>query len=339
MIITVNGGVEPQDLGIVAMCENILYGLMGWENDPWIIFNRPEAYDAIVSSLQEFQDAGGKTIVDCSGMLVGRDAELLMNIASSAKIHIVASTGFGSQDCIPGHFVNPLSRRRQWRDKSQGKIEVNMPVPDADFLAGMFYDELTKGMVAPGMRHIKSKAGIVKAASSWEQITEIEELSLRGAALAAKRAGVAVITGGINQARRQMDIMLEEGLEPDRIVIGHCDDGRAIDLERDKEFAQQGAYVAYDHIGWEDASVPYGIPDERRLELVKAMVEAGFAERIVLSCNTIGYAIDVPQPKHSFGYLLQSFVPKLKKAGLSDSKIGTILIDNPKHILNGKTNL
>ncbi|MFC1894268.1 phosphotriesterase [Chloroflexota bacterium] len=336
---TVNGGVEPQDLGIVALCENILYGLMGWENDPWITFNRPEAYDSIVSSLQEFKAAGGKTVVDASGMLVGRDAELLMNIASSAKIHIVASTGFGSQDCIPGHFVNPLSRRRQMRDKSQGKEGVNMPVPDADFLADMFYDELTNGMVAPGMRQIKSKAGIVKAASSWGQITEIEELSVRGAALAAKRAGVAVITGGINQARRQMDIILEEGLEPDRIVIGHCDDGRAIDLERDKQFAQQGAYVAYDHIGWEEPSVPYAIPDERRAELVKAIIETGFADRIVLSCSTIGYAIDVPQPRHSFGHLLKSFVPKLKKIGVSDSIIDTILIDNPKRILTVKTNL
>ncbi|MFC1893622.1 phosphotriesterase [Chloroflexota bacterium] len=337
---TVNGGVEPQDLGIVAMCENILYGLMGWENDPWITFNRPEAYDAIVSSLQEFKAAGGKTVVDCGGMLVGRDAELLMNIASSAKIHIVASTGFGSQDCIPGHFVLPLVERGM-RDKSQEHVEVKMWMPDADFLADMFYDELTKGMVAPGMRRTTSKAGIVIANSSWDQITEAEEYSIRGAALAVKRAGIALIVGGssINQARQQMVMVMEEGLEPEHLIIGHCDDGRAVDLERDKELAQKGAYVAYDHVGWEDSTVPYGIPDERRVEMVKAMVEAGFAERIVLSCNAIGHAIDVPQPKHSFGHLLKNFVPKLKKAGVSDSTIDTILIDNPKRILTGKANL
>jgi len=340
MTMTVKGATQPEDLGIVAMHEHILYGLVGWENDPRVNFNRPEAFDAIVSALQEFKDAGGKTVVDCGGILLGRDAELLTNIASSAGINIVASSGFGNQDVIPGHFLMPLTEK-EMRAKGQESLEAKdkMWVPDAESLADMFYNELTEGMVAPGMIRTRIKAGLVKAASSWDQITEIEELSIRGAALAAKRTGVAVVTDGINQARRQLEIMLEEGLEPERIVVGHCDDGRAIDLERDKEIAQKGAYISYDHIGWEDASVPYSMPDERRVELVKTMVEAGLTEHIVLSCSAIGYAIDVPQPKHSFGHLLKSFVPRLKKAGVSQSAIDTILVENPKRILTGKTNL
>ncbi|MFC1893338.1 phosphotriesterase [Chloroflexota bacterium] len=336
MIVTVRGVIQPQDLGIVAMNENVLYGLMGWENDPWFNFNRPEAFDLIVSSLKQFKDAGGKTIVDCGGILLGRDAEFLIHIASSAGINIITSTGFDSQDAIPGHFLLPLTEREIRIESQQGVVgEDKMWIPDAGQLANMFYNELAKGMVVPGMIRTRIKAGIVKAASSWDQITEIEEFSLRGAAMAAKRAGVAVITDGVNQARRQLEIMLEaeEGLAPNRIVIGHCDDGRAIDLERDKEIARKGAYVGYDHIGWEDSSVPYAMPDEKRVELVKAMVKAGFTEHIILSCSAIGYALGVPQSKHSFGHLLKSFVPKLKKAGVSESTINTILVENPKRIL------
>ncbi len=338
MILTVEGVEYPQDLGIVALCEHILYGMSGWENDPWVSFNRQEAYAAVLSSLQEFKEAGGKTLVDYTGMLLGRDAELLLNLASSAGIHIIASAGLGNQDSIPGHFLLPPVRRRT-KGEGRAGIENKMWVPNVKYMANMFYNEMSKGMVAPGMIRTKIRAGIIRAGSSWDEITETEELSIRGAAMAAKRAGAAVIATGINQARGQMRIMMEEGLEADRIVIGHCDDGRAIDLERDKEIAKNGAYVGYDHIGWEDPSVPHSIPDERRVQLVKAMVEAGFAERIVLSCSAIGYAIDVPQPKHSFSHLLKSFVPKLKKAGVSASAIDTILIENPKRILTVQMNI
>ena len=334
MTMTGKGEKQKGDLGIVAMHEHMLYGLIGWDNDPWISFNRPEAYDAILNDLEEFKDAGGKTVVDCGGILLGRDAELLMSIAGSAGIDIVASTGFGNQDTVPGHFLISLTEK-SLRDESQKDVEDKMWVPDSEFFADLFYNELTKGMVAPGMRRTDLKAGIVMAAGSQDRITVIEDLTLRGAALAAKRAGAAVMVDSIGQARRQLEIILEEGLAPNRVIIGSCDDGRAVDPERDKGFARKGVYVSYDHIGWEDAAAPHAIPDEQRVELVKAMINDGFTEHIVLSCTAIGYAIDVPRPRHSFAHLLKSFVPRLKAAGVTESEIDTILVENPKRILTG----
>lgn len=337
MTMTIRGEKRGADPGIVAMHEHVLYGLAGWENDPWINFNRPEAYDAVLNALQEFKDFGGKTVVDCGGILLGRDAELLMNMAASSGVDIVASTGFGNQDTVPGHFLISLTERKM-RDEAQKDVKEKMWVPDSDFFADMFYDELTEGMVVPGMRRTHLKAGIVRTDTSWDRITEVEDLTLRGAAMAARRAGVALMVDGINQAGRQLEIVLEAGLEPDRIVIGGCDDGRAIDLERDKGFARKGAFVSYDHIGWEDSALPHAIPDEQRAGLVKAMVDAGFAGHIILSCTAIGYAIDVPQPGHSFAHLLKNFVPRLKAAGVTESAIDTILKENPRRILTGKTN-
>ncbi|MFC1893349.1 phosphotriesterase [Chloroflexota bacterium] len=340
---TLTGSVSPDQLGIVSLSEHLLLGLPGWEDAPDVNFDRAAAFDQICSSLEEFKELGGGTIVDTSGITMGRDVTFYARLAQVTGVQIVAATGFDNEPkSIPGHFGWHTAYRYNVPGPSQWQREVpGYFYPShggtKEYLMYLFYHELAKGMVKTGMIRTKMKAGIVKAASSWDQVTQTEELSIRGAALAAKRAGVVVIIGGINQAWRQIEIMQEEGLEPDRIVIGQCDDGRAIDLERDKEFAQKCAYVAYDHIGWEDTSVPYGIPDERRVELVKAMVEAGFAEHIVLSCSAIGYGLGVPQPKHSFGHLLKSFVPKLKKAGVNDSVIDTILIDNPKRILTAKS--
>ncbi|MFH1031720.1 MAG: hypothetical protein V1767_04060 [Chloroflexota bacterium] len=334
MAIGVKGTIKAEDLGVVALCEYMLYGLVGWENDPWINFDRPKAFDAIVKALKELKAAGGKTIVDYGGELLGRNTKMLTDIAAAVDVNIIASTGFGSQETIPGHFLMPLTERAL-RDKAQKDVKVKMWVPDANYLGDLFYDELTKGMVMPGMMRSKSRAGIIRTGSGWDKITEIEELSLRGAAAAAKKTGACVITESVNQAERHMALMMGEGLEPERIIIGHCDDKRAIDLERDKKIAQKGAFVAYNHIGWEDASIPHSIPDDRRVEMIKTMVEAGFAKNIVLSCSAIGYAIDVPQPKHSFAHLLKTFVPKLKKAGISDSAINTMLVENPRRILAG----
>jgi phosphotriesterase-related protein len=264
------------------------------------------------------------------------------------NVKIVAATGLDNEPLsIPPHFCwvglyyyvpGPLEQEMmgeqqvRWLRDVPGSYYPSHGATKEEMMF-LFYHELIKGMAAPGFIRTKIKAGIVKAGCSWDQITWAEELALRGAAMAAKRAGVTVIANGINQAQRQLEIMLEEGLEPNRIIIGHCDDGRAIDLERDREMARKGAYVAYDHIGWEDASVPHSIPDEQRVELVKAMIEAGFTEHVILSCGAIGYALGVPQPKHSFAHLLKSFVPRLKKAGVTDSAIDTILRENPKRIL------
>ncbi|MFC1894267.1 phosphotriesterase [Chloroflexota bacterium] len=338
---TLTGPVVPDNLGIVSLGEYLLFGLPGWQYDPYVKFSRVAAFDQISSSLKQFKQLGGHTIVDTSGITLGRDVTFYSNLSKQTGVQLISATGFDNQTIsIPGHFYSHaflysnVGNPYYWSREVPGSFYPSYGGTKEYFMF-LFYNELVRGMVAPSMIRTKIKAGIAKAGSSWNEMTQIEELSLRGAALAAKRAGVTLIVNGINQARHLLDIALEEGLEPSRIVVGHCDDRRTIDLERDKEFSKKGAYVSYDHIGWEDSSIPFTLPDEQRIELVKRMVEAGFAEHIILSCSAIGYAIDVPQPAHSFSYLLESFVPRLKKAGLPSSIIDTILIENPKRILTG----
>jgi len=343
---TLTGSVSPENLGIVSLSEHLLFGLPGWQYAPEVGFDRAAAFDRICSSLKLFKEQGGGTIVDTSGITLGRDVIFYTRLSEVTGVKIVAATGFDNQPMsIPGHFSTYSILYRKTSDPHQYHWHREIPgnfYPShggtKDYLMFLFFNELTEGMVAPGMIKTKKRAGIVKTAGSWDQVMPAEELAIRGAALAAKRAGAALMVGGINQVERQLEIIMEEGLEHDRIVIGDCDDGRAIDLDRDKAFAQKGAYVGYDHIGWEDTSVPNAIPDEQRVALVKAMIDAGFTENVVLSCGAIGYALGVPEPKHSFGHLLQSFVPKLKEAGVKDSEINTILVENPKRILTRREN-
>jgi phosphotriesterase-related protein len=347
-ISTLLGGVLPEDLGIVSLNEHLLFGLHGWQFAPEVNFNRAMAFERLCSSLDRFRRSGGGTIVDTSGITLGRDVTFYSKLSQLTGVKIIAATGFDNEPMsILQHFTffgtfyrPPTPFEPEFKRYSGSIWEREIPghfYPShgatKEYRILLLYNEVSRGMVAPGMIRTKMKAGIVKSGNSWGQITFEEEYWLRAAAVAAKRTGLAVITNGVNQARRQLEILFEEGLEANRIVIGHCDDGRALDLKRDQEFAKKGVYVAYDHIGWEDSSFPHSIPDERRAEVVKAMVQAGLTDRIILSCGTIGYALGVPQPSHSFSHLLESFVPRLTKAGISSTSIEMILRENPKRIL------
>ena len=328
---TVTGAILPESLGIVAMHEHLLYALTGWQDDPTVAFDHPAAFEAIANALREFKKAGGKTLVDAGGTLLGRDATMLANLASSAGVNLVASTGLPVHSAIPGHFLALAETNAAKRGRgAPRKLEA------AQTLASIFYEELTAGMTEPNMIRSKARAGIAVAGVSQTGITDAEELSLQGAALAAKRAGVCVMTSHVTEVERQLEILAKSGLGADRVVIGHCDDGRAIDPERDKKLARKGAYIAYDHVGWEDRTARHVVPDDRRVDLVKALVAAGFAERIILSCNAVGHRIGAPKTKFGFAHLLESFMPKLKKAGISQKDIDTILIENPKRILTAQ---
>ena len=111
------------------------------------------------------------------------------------------------------------------------------------------------------------------------------------------------------------------------MVISHCDD--VADLERDKSLAREGVYVGYDQAGGD------GIGDARRAELVKAMVDAGFTNQVLISCDSICYALEPSQTQRGLAHLLAQFVPRLKKEGVSEEAIHTILVENPKRVLGG----
>jgi len=344
---TLTGMVPPEELGVVALSEHLLYGLPGWWFDPYVHFDRPSAFEKIRTALEDFRKAGGKTIVETSGLTLGRDVAFYKRLSEVTGVQIVAATGFDTQEkSIPGHFYSHANLY----SNVQGPYYWYRDVPGnfypqdgatKEYLMFLFYNELYRGMIVSGMVRTRIKAGIVKTAASWDRIVlPIEELSIRAAAMSAKRAGLyAYFSDHVNQAKEALDLMAEEGIAPDRVIVGHCDDGRAIDIERDKNLAQKGYNVAYDHIGWQDKSLPSSVSDDQRVSLVKAMIDAGFANRVLLSCGSIAYGIGQAESKHSFSYLLTDFVPRLRRAGVEESAINTILIDNTKRALTSTVEL
>lgn len=303
---TVNGPIEAEQLGITAIHEHLLLGMPGWEHMAGLVFDRARAFEKIKKDLLEFKRLGGQTLVDCTGMAMGRNVEFAQALSRSSGVHIVCCTGFREERTIPGHY-SPFWGRTH------------------EYLARIFIGEITQGMSVPYMRRTDSLAGAIKVGNSEGQITEMEEMAYRAAAQAGRRTGVVVITHGSSMARRQLQLLLEEGLSPEQVIISHCDDNP--DLERDRGLARAGAYVGYDRAGSD------GTGDQRRAELVKAMVDAGLTERVFISCDTIGYALGGEQPQRGYAHLLANFVPLLRRVGVSEQALHTILVENPKRVL------
>ncbi|MBI2988943.1 MAG: phosphotriesterase [Deltaproteobacteria bacterium] len=309
---TVLGPISPDQMGTTLMHEHIIFNTPGWEYSPeaFQALDAPRVFEKLCGDLMDFKSLGGRTLVDVSGVGLGRDVELFADLSRATGVHIVCCTGFWAERKILPYFAER----------------------DIDYHTELYVRELTQGV---GTTNIK--AGIIKVGNSRDSITPLEEMTFRAGARASKRTGAVVTTHGVRCAEQQLSILLSEGIEPSRTIIGHLDDRSAIDLERDKRMARKGVWLSYDHIGTEEWSTQYyAMPDEKRVELVVHIAQDGFINQMLLSNDTNGWSCGLVHrgtPEHTYAHLLRHFVPKLLKAGLTEKQIHTLLVENPRKVL------
>ncbi len=320
---TVLGPISPEQVGTTNMHEHLIWANAGWDCAPEAreLFNPPEVFKKLYDTLREYKDAGGQTVVDCSGLCMGRDVELYATLAKYSGVNIIACTGFWAQENVVPYFLS-------------AKTGSGHAFKDIDYFQELFIKELTQGMGSTNV-----KAGVIKVGNGKEGINPFEERTYRAAARASKATGAAVITHGINHALRQVEIFLEEGVDPERVVISHCDAAYNLNFERDKEIARQGFYVGYDHIGYEPewSPMPYAMSDAKRVELCKAFIEAGYAKNLIISCDAepvaVGWGNKGMEHMHGYAHLLNKFIPQLKAAGISEDTINLLVVETPRKLL------
>jgi phosphotriesterase-related protein len=141
-------------------------------------------------------------------------------------------------------------------------------------------------------------------------------------------------------APRQIEILLEEGVEPAKIQIAHT--GDSDDLDQIERILETGVYIGMDRYGLE-----LYLPFENRNRTVLALLERGYAERMFISadsCATLDYfpaaaleqlmaaglAID-----WDIRIVHQRVIPALREGGMSDEQLETMLVANPVRWLTG----
>ncbi len=130
-------------------------------------------------------------------------------------------------------------------------------------------------------------------------------------------------------ALEQVALLMEEGVPPERIVVGHLGERR--DAHDVLAVAATGAFVQVDHVGRTASAGTQ--PEVRRARTVAEVVQAGHLAQLLISMDICATTQLHWYGGHGYDFLLRSFVPLLLEAGLTEADVRTLLIDNPRRAL------
>jgi 5-phospho-D-xylono-1,4-lactonase len=295
-VVTVTGPIAPSDLGPTDAHEHLFLETPAQPGEGFADLVRAEV------EVEEAAATGLAAIVELTPIGLGRQPELLRQVAESTGVHIVAATGYHRDAHYePGHPV----------------LEAT-----GEELAERIIAELESGMDETDIR-----AGVIKGGASHEQVSGAEERRLRAIARASATTGAPVVvhTEAGTCGHEIIDLLLDEGATIDRITLAHMD--RYMNTPLHAELAARGVTLIYDTIG----RVKYA-PDEARLELIEGMVAAGHAGSLMLGLDLgrRGYHRawgGEPGLRH----LLADFVPRLRER-VGPEHVDRMLVDNPARV-------
>ncbi|WP_235483313.1 phosphotriesterase family protein [Streptomyces roseoverticillatus] len=242
----------------------------------------------------------------CRGM--GRDPDALCRISAATGVAVVASTGWYYEPFLPPEVHH-------------ASIDGLVDALVRDIEEGIGPDRIRPGLIG-------------EVGSSGDRPGAQERKSLTAAARAAVLTGLSVATharlgrGG----PAQLALLTAQGLAPDRIAIGHQDllDAPAVH----RRLAREGAYVSFDTVG--KASYQ---SDTTRLRLLLALLDAGHADRVLLSCDVSRHTYLTGHGGTGYGHLFRTFFPLARAAGIGDDLLDLMTRRNPLRFLTGTTRL
>ena len=314
---TVRGPVDAGQLGTTLMHEHVFV------RSPEVATNWPTGWDRdtqvarAVERLQELKAAGIDTIVDLTVVGLGRDIETVQEVAAQVELNIVVATGLYTYNELPHYF--------DYRSAPFRPTGVDM-------LDEFFLHDIEEGIAGTGVR-----PGILKCATDEPGLTPGVERILRAVARVHRRTGLPISTHTHTGTRRGLDqqrVFTEEGVDLARVVIGHS--GDSTDLDYLGELLAAGSTLGMDRFG-----VDAYCPTEQRVETVARLCEDGFTQAMVLShdagCHMDWFDDDFlrqVQPNWNFLHISNDVLPLMRARGVTDEQIHTMLVDNPRRILD-----
>jgi 5-phospho-D-xylono-1,4-lactonase len=177
----------------------------------------------------------------------------------------------------------------------------------------------------PLLQRSKAKAGIIKAASGYQNMDTATQVAFEAAALAHLGTGAPILTHtemgtlGLEQLRK----LGSHGVQAQHVVLSHMD--RNPDLYLHREIAQSGAFLEYDGPG----RVKY-FPESTLVTLIRGMFESDLGGHVLLGGDNARRSYwKAYGGGPGMAYTLERFVPRLRSEGFTQNEIDQILIRNP----------
>jgi phosphotriesterase-related protein len=356
-VMTVQGPIDPEELGFTSMHEHVLY-------DGTVYFKRSEGKfpesipvepedtvsleniglhqrnfsltkdacsmhdeDWMTAEMQEFKDSGGQTIIDQSAPGLRSNVPGIKRISEKTGVHIIGTTGLYTEDSWPDKFKEMTG----------------------DEYTAYMLDEIENGIEDTGI-----KPGALKIAIT--ELTKQQELVLRAAGRVSNESGLMLtvhpgFTIG-NDGRRIVKILKEEGVNLERVVIAHGDgffvstDFKSLILDPEswklstdyhKELLDQGANLSIDCFGHQWSSEAAGgwiiEKDWHRLGGLVALIKGAYSPQIVLGTDTFIKILTRRGGGEGYCRLTKVVIPTLRDVGVSEYDIRQMTLENPARLL------
>ncbi|MCH6162856.1 phosphotriesterase family protein [Streptomyces marispadix] len=273
----------------------------------------------------------------CRGM--GRDVRALARLSRESGVAVVAGTGWYYERFHPeeaatadaGELAELLIHEIEDGIGPESGAGGGTSARDHSRDAGRDLGLGSDSGSGSGSGGTPVRPGVIGEAGSHGDVPSAQEVrTLTAAALAARATGLSVAThaqlgrGGL----AQIEVLTGAGLAPHRVCVGHQD--LLDDPGVHRELAAAGAYIAFDTVGKENYR-----SDGSRLRLLLALLEAGHAERALLSCDISRHGYLRSEGGRGYGHLFRSFLPRLRAAGADDDLIDLLTRRNPLRFLTG----
>ena len=323
LVETVRGPVEAAELGPTYMHEHIFV------LNPDVQQNYPQEWGSeddrvadAVTKLAALAASGVRTIVDPTVIGLGRYIPRIARIAEQVpELNIVVATGCYTYDDVPFFF--------HYRGPALNEA-LGMELPDP--MVDMFVADITEGIAGTGV-----KAGMLKCAIDAQGMTAGVERVMRAVAKAHLQTGTP-ITVHTHPASQQglaaQRVLVEEGVDPTRVVLGHS--GDTTDADHLQQLADAGFVLGMDRFG-----INLDTTFEARADIVVELCRRGYASAMVLahdaSCYIDWLAPGVMEflPQWHYLHIEQDVLPYLRTHGVTDAQIEQMLVANPRRVLGG----
>lgn len=312
MIQTVTGSISPQNIGNILIHEHIQCvsnDMLHTFGSKWLDEEKLfQMSTSILKALHKDYNLG--LFVDGTPCDTGRNINTLKKVSEASGVPIVASSGLY-------HYPDCFSAYRSARE-----------------LAYWFLDECQHGMEGT-----ECLPGILKCAIDRSGMTADAAKRIAAMGYVQSQTGLPLYAHCIHTGKivdEMLDILLENGADPHKIIIGHvC---FRLDCDYLEHLLKRGCYVCFDQIFTSEKAT-------EAASIVVQLCRKGYMQNLLFSMDHPIYnefstsdntGIERSEISHInvYSFLYTVMLPTLYSAGCSKEECLIMLQKNPAHILN-----
>jgi phosphotriesterase-related protein len=336
---TVNGPIDPSELGITMTHEHLYCDLRCWQANPWTslqeeLADKPIAIemlgelrrDALVfrdnllledesvalDELRDLMGVGGTALVELTVNGLEPRANQLRTLADELDLHILSGCG---------HYI---------KDSHPQSVETT----SVDSLTEALLEEIDAGIGESGVR-----PGVIGEIGTGQPVHRDEWKVLEAACQAQRASGLPMFVhvypmADGRTAPEVVQFALDLGVTATRINICHMDG--QLDLAYLMSVLDMGVVISFDTFGLEayyDSIDRRSSFDADREAALIALLERGYGRQLLISQDVCMKMQLRRYGGQGYSHILRHVVPSLKRHGVGGELIDMLLRENPARFL------